>query len=101
MAFIQGGNPDAWLQSAQSLPQSSPTAMSAPNDPSMVGSLVAGVQLDLGREILGGVTSVTPQSASDATGLPKPEPAPPGSPSPSTDDSQQPVPGVFKPNGSS
>jgi hypothetical protein len=91
MAFIHGETPDAWIQSPQGQPQSSSIALSAP---------IAGVQLDLARQFLGGISSVTPQSASDSTGLPKPESTPPGSPNPSIDDSQPTVPGVFKPNGS-
>jgi len=100
MAFIPGEGPDAWIQSSQGRPPSSSVAMSAPSDPKTIGSLVTGVQLDLAKELLGGIAGPTPQQASDSTGLPKPEPAPPGSPTPSIDESQPAVPGVFKPNGS-
>jgi hypothetical protein len=99
MAFLHGENPDAWIQSPQGPPQSSSIATSAPNDPNKIGNVAAGVQLDLAKEFLGGISGVTPPLG-DGAGLPKPEPTPPGSPSPSIDDNQPTVPGVFKPNGS-
>jgi hypothetical protein len=101
MAFISGEGPDEWIQSPANQPQALSIAMSTPDDPATIGTLVAGVQLDLAKEILHGVSDVTPQYGTGSAGLQLHATKPAGSPpSLSIEDSQRTPSGMIKPNGS-
>jgi len=101
MAFMSGENSDAWMQASQSQPPASSIATSALTNPGTVSSLIAGVQLDLAKDILASASGATAQVASDGAGMVSRDPTAQGSPpSPTLDDSQRSVSGVIKPNGS-
>jgi len=91
MSFVAGESPDAWASHARGL---SPTETIA--TPTRVAAVVAGVQHDLAREFSGAGANVT--SPQQGAGLAqRPDPAQPGSPTPTVDESHT-VGGVLRPD---
>jgi len=91
MSFVAGEKPDAWTSHARG---SSPSEAIA--TPSRVAAVVAGVQHELAREFSGASANVTSQQQG-AGSAQRPDPAQPGSPTPTVDESHT-VGGVLRPH---
>jgi hypothetical protein len=93
MNFVTGQAPNAWLYGG---PETlSATGASSPSW--MIETVVAAVQPDVARDVLGGIADITsPQGGTAA--WPQPEPAAPGSPSPDLGEVGPAAGPMFKPN---
>ena len=93
MNFVTSQAPNAWLSGGAET--SSPTGVGSPSW--MIETVVAAVQPDVARDVLGGLADMTsPQGGTAA--WPQPEPAAPGSPSPDLGEAGPVVGPMFKPN---
>ncbi len=101
MAFLGDARPSEFLQNLENQAPIPLHTMSMPDDSATIGSLAAGVQLDLAKEILHGISDGTTQYGIGSPGVQPHDAAPAGSlPSFAHEDGGRGPNGMIKPNGS-